>query len=102
MAIEDGLVLARCLAAAEDVPTALARFEHLRAPRTAEIVRGSTDNAKRFHNPVLGDPVAAAAYVTREWEPERVRTRYDWLYDYDARSVAIDEAVATEKAAAWN
>jgi salicylate hydroxylase len=29
------------------------------------------------------------AYITREWEPERVRTRYDWLFEYDARAVEV-------------
>ena len=95
MAIEDGLVLARCIAAMpEAVPKALRRFEQLRAARAAAIVRGSTETARRFHNPVLADPVQAAEYVTREWEPERVKTRYDWLYDYDARTVPLDAAAA--------
>ena len=93
MAIEDGLVLARCIAAMPDaIPAALRRFERLRAGRTGDVVRGSTAMAKRFHNPVLADPVQAVEYVTREWEPEKVKTRYDWLYDYDARSVPLDPA----------
>ena len=89
MAIEDAMVLARCLTAGENLPAALHHFEQARVERTAAIVRGSSEMAKRFHNPILGDPVQAAAYVTREWEPERVKTRYDWLYDYDARSVPL-------------
>jgi salicylate hydroxylase len=90
MAIEDGLVLARCIdARPDDVPGALKRYERLRAERCAKIVRGSSDNARRFHNPVLADPQRAADYVTREWEPERVRTRYDWLFEYDARTVDV-------------
>ena len=50
---------------------------------SSKIVRGSTETAKRFHNPILSDHDQAVAYVTREWEPERVRTRYDWLFEYD-------------------
>ena len=49
MAIEDGAVLARCLAANDDVPAALARYEALRKARTASIQRGSRRNAKVFH-----------------------------------------------------
>jgi hypothetical protein len=28
-------------------------------------------------------------YVTREWDSERIKTRYDWLYEYDARTVDV-------------
>ncbi len=90
-ALEDAIVLARCIEAfADDVPLALRRYETLRGPRTATIVRGSSENARRFHNPTLADPAAAAAYVDREWEPERVRRRYDWLFEYDAVNLPLD------------
>lgn len=89
MAIEDGVVLARCLAESADGPTALRRYEAARLDRTAAIVRGSADNMRRFHNPLLADPVEGAAYIDREWQPERVRTRYDWLFEYDAWTVPI-------------
>ena len=99
MAIEDGLVLARCIAAnTRDIAAAFRRFEALRAERTAAIVRGSTETAKRFHNPILADHDRAVDYVTREWDPDRIKTRYDWLYEYDARTVDVGsgpvEAVA--------
>lgn len=97
MALEDALVLARCLDAFA-VPLALQRFQALRIERTAAIVRGSAANASRFHNPALADPAISAAFVTREWEPERVRKRYDWLFDYDAVNVALTEADASAPA----
>jgi salicylate hydroxylase len=90
MAIEDALVMARCIAAStDDLPVAFRRFEGLRIERTSKIVRGSSETAKRFHNPILADPDSAAAYVDREWDPERIKTRYDWLYEYDARTVDV-------------
>jgi salicylate hydroxylase len=90
MAIEDGMVLARCIAANQaDIPAALRRFEQLRVERTAAIVRGSTETAKRFHNPILADHDRAVDYVTREWDTDRIKTRYDWLYEYDARTVEV-------------
>lgn len=63
MAIEDAVVLSRCLAEAgrEDVPAALARFENARKERTAKVQRGS-----RANDWLKGEGNA------------------DWVYDYDA------------------
>ena len=72
----------------EDV-AALRHYEQARLDRTAAIVRGSSENTKRFHNPALGDAAGAAAYVDREFQPEKVAQRYDWLYEYNALTVAI-------------
>jgi salicylate hydroxylase len=49
MALEDGFVLARALAAAGvDVEQGLARYQNARQERTAKIVHGSAENARRF------------------------------------------------------
>ena len=89
MAIEDAAVMARCLALDEPTEQALARFEKLRWQRTADIVNRSRDNAQRFHNPQLSDPAKAVDYVSSEWEPEKVRCRYDWMFEYDPLKVAL-------------
>ncbi|WP_297721356.1 FAD-dependent monooxygenase [Limnohabitans sp. Rim8] len=89
MAIEDAAVMARCLAKYESPAAAFARFEALRWQRTADIVNRSRDNALRFHNPQLSDAGKAIDYVTSEWEPEKVRRRYDWLFEYDALTISI-------------
>jgi salicylate hydroxylase len=90
MAIEDGYILARCL---DEIPAgpqqALPRYEALRKERTTRVVRGSAENARRFHNPELAHASGAAAYVEREWNEERVRERYDWLFTYDVDAVQI-------------
>ncbi len=89
-AIEDGMVLARCLEAWSDNPeTALTHYESARLDRTARCIRGSNENADRFHNSQLADPVVAARYVDEEWQPDSVRERYDWLFTYDATSTPI-------------
>jgi len=90
MAIEDGYVLARCLdELTGDIEQALTRYQDLRTERTARVVRGSAENAKRFHNPELAHAAGAAAYVDREWSEERVRERYDWLFTYDVDTVPV-------------
>jgi salicylate hydroxylase len=88
MAIEDGMVLARCLDAF-DIPQALRRYEAARLERTSRIVRGSLENASRYHNPQLADPVAAQEFMAREFAPRAMGARYDWLYEYDALTVPV-------------
>jgi salicylate hydroxylase len=88
MAIEDGIVLARCLE--RHAPAdALYRYERLRLERTAAIVTRSAENAKRFHNPALANADGAADYVTREWQPDKVQARYNWLFEYDALTLDV-------------
>ncbi len=89
MAIEDGFILARALEAAADVPEALTRYENARRDRTRRMVEGAAANTKRFHNPELASVEGARAYVDREWNEARVKERYEWLFTYDATSVAI-------------
>lgn len=90
MAIEDGYLIARCLARYEDdLPRALARYEALRLERTARVVRGSAANTTRFHNPQLAHAEGAAEYVDREWNEERVKERYNWLFEYNVDTVEV-------------
>lgn len=88
-AIEDGVVLARALTAHADIPAALRAYETARVARTARMVRGSAENATRFHNPALAHAEGAASYVDREWAEDKIRARYDWLFTYRADEVPI-------------
>ena len=89
MAIEDGMVLARCLEASADIPEALRRYEAARFARISRIVAESRANAERVHNPLLADAEQAKAFMDREFAPGALGARYDWLYEYDAMSVPI-------------
>jgi salicylate hydroxylase len=90
MALEDGYVLARALeAAGGDVEQGLQRYERARIERTTKVVVGSAENGKRFQSRTLANAEEAEAYVNREWQPEKVRARYDWLFTYDVTSVPV-------------
>jgi salicylate hydroxylase len=89
MAIEDGLVLARCLKTYGIGGEALRRYETVRRERANRCVQASLDNAKRFHNPDLANAAGGEAYVTREWQEDRIKARYEWLFTYDATSIPV-------------
>lgn len=82
MAIEDGAVLARCVAAGDDVAASLVRYESLRRERTAGIQRGSRRNAKTFH--MSGIQAWARNRVARK---ARANVSH-WLFSYDALGAA--------------
>ena len=91
MAIEDGFILARCLAHfTGSVETALAAYERLRRDRTAKVVLGSTANGKRFHNRAMSSAADAQHYVDTEWQEDKIAERYDWLFRYDAVGLALE------------
>ncbi len=90
MALEDGIVLARCIERNQnDIESALIRYANVRLERTNQIVIGSTENAKRFHNPKLRDLEGANEYVNSEWTIEKINARYNWLFEYDATKVDL-------------
>jgi salicylate hydroxylase len=93
--VEDGYVLARCLAQTpQDIAGALKRYEALRFERTRRVQLGSRANGEVFH---IKSPLARfmrdlrfrIASVTRHSDIHR---RLDWLFGYDC-----DEALARQQ-----
>jgi len=70
-------------------PEALRLYEAARRDRANRCVAASIDNAKRFHNPAMAHAEGAGDYVSREWQEDKVKARYEWLFTYDATSVPI-------------
>jgi salicylate hydroxylase len=90
MAMEDAYVLASAISAHPDnAELALKNYEEARVDRAARVVNGSNENARRIHNPKLADPIGAAHYIDTEWSSEKVRQRYEWLYEYKVDEVFV-------------
>jgi salicylate hydroxylase len=90
MAIEDGYILAACLAKYfRDAATALSRYEDIRCDRTAAVVRKAQENRAMAFEPRLADENAFAEAIARDWMKLRVSERLDWLYNYDATAIEV-------------
>ena len=88
MAIEDACVLARCLG--EYAPEeALRHYEGARRERTSKVAQGSANMQRTFHHPDLAAEPAAARYIETQWSPAASKARFDWIYQYDARTAPI-------------
>lgn len=86
MAIEDGAVLAACLAAGGPVDEALQHYETLRRPRTARIQAGSRRNAKVFHLSGM------AAWLRNRAAARASGSVMEGLFGYDALNAAGNES----------
>ena len=87
MALEDAVVLARCLAAQSEQPeAALLAYETRRKARTARILHGARSNMGVFHRSNVVTQIATYGpmRIADTLMPAFVRSRQDWIYAYDA------------------
>lgn len=81
MAIEDAEILARCLASrAGDPEPGLRRYEAIRRARVRRVQHEARANSRTYH--MSGPPALARNLAMRLMGGERLRARYDWLYDW--------------------
>jgi len=85
MAIEDAWCLAESLATKHDVPSALAHYQQLRAPRCKQVQATANNNQAVFHE--HGGPVSLLR-KTKFWIGSRLSQtlaakQLDWLYGFD-------------------
>jgi salicylate hydroxylase len=85
MAIEDAVVLARCLQGGE-IEAALKQYEALRKPRTTRVLVSARSNMGVFHRSNF--LTQAATYgpmkIASRLAPGFVKGRQDWIYGFDA------------------
>ena len=87
--IEDGFVLARCLAAdRDDPPRALEAYAARRRERAAAIQNASRDAGRLMH---LTNPAEVQARNARlHDDPEAPAARFDWIWSYDVENAMAD------------
>jgi salicylate hydroxylase len=87
-AIEDAVVIARCLsdAGTSDAVTALRRYEDVRQGRTAQVQTSSLMNRDLFHM-VDGQEQRDRDMIFSITPPGM--SILDWVYEYDALTVSV-------------
>ena len=91
MAIEDSIVLAKCLQASGVSEDSLQTYEKLRKPRTSRVLNSARSNMGVFHRSNAW--TQAATYgpmkMAAKLLPAFIRSRQDWIYDFDVRKVVV-------------
>ncbi|KAI3601370.1 hypothetical protein D8I24_3968 (plasmid) [Cupriavidus necator H850] len=88
--MEDAYVLARCLERQpDDIEHALKRYDAARIDRANLAKEKSMEMLKIFHAPALEHIETGRPYIQKNWAPDVVRQRYDWLLAYDATTVEL-------------
>jgi salicylate hydroxylase len=91
MAIEDAVILAKCLTTYGVGDMALRRYQGLRRPRTARVLASARRNMALFHRSSFWSQAATYGPIrlADSLMPAFVRSRQDWIYAYDPRRIAV-------------
>ncbi len=91
MAMEDAIVLAKCLHAGGVSMDALKLYEKLRKPRASKVLASARANMGVFHrsNAVTQAATYGPMKLADRLFPSFVRSRQDWIYGYDVRKVEV-------------
>ena len=87
MAIEDSVILARCLEASTTIVEALQRYEAARLNRTSRIVQTAFERLDRTRDE-LADPNLANAFMER-LVASASGDPHDWIHQYDSVSAPV-------------
>jgi salicylate hydroxylase len=91
MAIEDAIVLAKCLQADGVSPVSLTHYERIRKPRTSKVLASARANMGVFHrsNALTQAATYGPMKLADRLFPAFVRSRQDWIYGYDVRHAEV-------------
>ena len=91
MAIEDAIVLAKCLQAHGVSAASLQQYERLRKPRTTKVLQSVRANMGVFHrsNALTQAATYGPMQLADKLFPDFVRSRQDWIYGYDVRHAQV-------------
>ncbi len=85
LALEDAWVLAASVAEAQDIGTALARYQAQRVGRAKRVVAAASGNSWKYH--ISSKPLRLAAHVALRLggavAPGRMMRQFDWIYGHD-------------------
>ncbi len=85
MAIEDGMILARCIGAYSNVDQALHAYQAARFERVSKIVAAANGNAWKYH--LSFAPLRRAAqmglWTIGKVAPNALSKSFDWIYSYN-------------------
>jgi salicylate hydroxylase len=91
MAIEDAIVLAKCLQVHGVSQASLTLYERIRKPRTTRVLASARANMGVFHrsNAITQAATYGPMKLADKLFPAFVRSRQDWIYGYDVRHVEV-------------
>jgi salicylate hydroxylase len=89
MAIEDGMVLARCLDAEAGIADGLRRYEGARLNRASRVARVTLESVSHMRDLQLTDPALAQVFMDSLFGAKTPDTRFEWIYEYDAMNVTV-------------